>query len=341
MEVNKTTGFQTFNVTLNDLQIFVLITELIIGVVTVVGSLVVLALFYHERKSNKNSHRYFTAMAIGDVVYGLTAPSVVIYFSFGITVSDPYCTTIVVLSCIPIFYTLILMLAMSVDRYFAIMKPIEYKSKITKKITYSIIGGCVVFGFLTSGLLFLGLKEPTHPDALCFIFSEYVEMGFNIFILSCLVTPCLCIFVYSYVKIYKVILDAMGTNASHTSKFLELGKIVVRRNTKMNVNEDKMLYGRFKVREIRTTIILFITVVLFLLVWVPGMILSAVLYVVPDYASMEGILLVLALSQLNSMVNPFLFARNIKNADEIIKHWFKRMLCIKTEDFVNSTTPST
>lgn len=132
----------------------------------------------------------------------------------------------------------------------------------------------------------------------------------------------------------------MGPTVSHTSKFLELGKIVIRRNTKMDVTEDKMLYGRFKVREVRTTVILFITVILFLLGWVPGMVLSAVLYVVPEIASLEGILTVCALSQLNSMVNPFLYARNVKNADVILKNWVRRAFCIKTEKLVSSATPS-
>lgn len=362
MEVNKTTGFHTinsFNVTLNDLQIIFLILEIIIGTVTVLGSAVVLALYFHQRKSNKNSYRYFTAMAIGDLVQGMVTPTVCIYFSFGVTVSDPYCLKAMLIGMVPIYYALMLMLAMSVDRYFAIMKPLTYKTKVTKTITYAVIWTCVFLGFFFSSLLYFGSKEPTNPNALCFVFSEYVQLGFVSLIFSLLVTPCLVVFVYSYYKIYKVILDAvrntfvklqlvftyftfqMGPTVSHTSKLLELGKIVVRRNTKMNVTEDKMLYGRFKVREVRTTIILFITVTLFLLAWVPGMFLSTLLYVFPEFATLEGILTVCALSQLNSMVNPFLYARNIKNADEILKHWVKRALCMKTEQFVNSTTPST
>lgn len=132
----------------------------------------------------------------------------------------------------------------------------------------------------------------------------------------------------------------MGPTVSQTNKFLELGKIVLRRNTKMNMDQDKMLYGRLKVREVRTTVILFITVLLFLLGWVPGMALSAVLYFFPACASLEGILTVCLLSQLNSMVNPFLYARNVKNADQILKNWVKCAFCANTEKIVSSATPS-
>lgn len=213
MEVNKTTGLNTinsFNVVLNDLHIFFLTIEIIIGTVTILGSSLVLALYYHERKSNKNSHRYFTAMAIGDLVQGFVTPTICIYFSFGITVSDPFCFESVTLGTTVVFFSMLLMLAMSVDRYFAIMKPIVYKSKVTKEITYGVIGACVIGGLLAGGITILGRKEPTNPNALCFVFSEYMQLEFNVFFLGGIVTPCLIIFVYSYVRIYGVILDAVS-----------------------------------------------------------------------------------------------------------------------------------
>lgn len=213
MEVNKTTGFHiisSFNGVLDDLHIFFLTLEIIIASVTILGSGVVLALYYHERKSDKNSHRYFTAMAIGDLLQGFVTPSICIYFSFGVTVSDPFCIESVIIGVTVVFFSMLLMLAMSVDRYFAIMKPIVYKSKVTKEITYGVIAACVVGGFVAGGLTALGQKEPNNPDALCFVFSEYMHLEYNAFFLGGLVTPCLIIFVYSYVRIYGVILDAVS-----------------------------------------------------------------------------------------------------------------------------------
>lgn len=213
MEVNKTTGFSTissFNVVLNDIHIFFLTLEIIIGTVTILGSSVVLALYYHERKSGKNSHRYFTAMAIGDLIQGFVTPTICIYFSFGVTVTDPFCFESVIIGVSAVFVSMLLMLAMSIDRYFAIMKPIEYKSRVTKEMTYGIIFACIVGGLLGGVMTAFGKKEPNNPNALCFVFTEYIEIEYNIVFLGGIVTPCLIIFVYSYIRIYGVILDAVS-----------------------------------------------------------------------------------------------------------------------------------
>uniref|UniRef100_A0A336MVC7 CSON005914 protein n=1 Tax=Culicoides sonorensis TaxID=179676 RepID=A0A336MVC7_CULSO len=212
MEINNTTGFyiiSTFNVALNDLQICFIAIEIIIGLVTVLGSSIVLALYYHERKSPKISYKYFTAMAIGDLIQGFVTPTICIYFSFGVTVSDPFCFESVVIGVTAVFVSMLLMLAMSIDRYFAIMKPMEYKSRVTPEMTYGIIFACVFGGLAGGAATALSRKEPNNPNALCFVFTEYIKVGFNATFLGAIVTPCLIIFVYSYVKIYKVILDAL------------------------------------------------------------------------------------------------------------------------------------
>lgn len=118
----------------------------------------------------------------------------------------------------------------------------------------------------------------------------------------------------------------MKSIVSHTDKFKELGKIVIRKNTK---NDMETMFGGLKVRDVRSTLILFITILFFLLTWIPGIVLLVMFQLFPDKTSLNGTLAAYVISQLNSMVNPFLYARNIKNAGKIIKSWLKMSVCIK------------
>lgn len=128
-----------------------------------------------------------------------------------------------------------------------------------------------------------------------------------------------------------------STSTSQTNTLIELGRIVVRKNTHKDLQTKN---GGIKMREIRSAMILFITIILFLLSWVPGIILLIILRIYPSASSLTGTLAVYALAQLNSMVNPFLYARNIKNASSIIKRWFMCGFFCKKEDKVIKNSSS-
>lgn len=112
----------------------------------------------------------------------------------------------------------------------------------------------------------------------------------------------------------------------HTDKFKELGKIVIRKNTKSDM---ETMLGGVKVRDIRSTLILFITILFFLLTYIPGIVLLIMFESFPEKTTLNGTLAAYVICQLNSMMNPFLYARNVKNAGKILKNWLKMCICIK------------
>lgn len=129
----------------------------------------------------------------------------------------------------------------------------------------------------------------------------------------------------------------MGTNISYANKVKLLGKIIIRKNVKSY--DDKMIFGKLKVREIRTTILLFITVVLFLLAWIPGIVLLVLFRLAPEHVTLGGMLTVYTLSQVNSVFNPYLYAKNIKHAGKIIRKWIGcRCCCTESERITDSST---
>lgn len=111
----------------------------------------------------------------------------------------------------------------------------------------------------------------------------------------------------------------MQFNTSNKQALKSLGNVVLRRNKSINQN---MFIG-FSVRELRATLILFFSVLLFLLIFLPWCVAYIFFKFYPEKMSLAFLLSVYLMLQLNSMINPFLIARTIKDADVILSGWMK------------------
>lgn len=131
----------------------------------------------------------------------------------------------------------------------------------------------------------------------------------------------------------------MGQNVSYERKLSKLSGIVMRRNTSqatissnhpgMDSNNN---LGKEKTLEIRTTILLFITVILYLLCWIPGVTLLALLMYDPTSVTIYTMIASYALAPLNSAVDPFLYALNIRGSRRAAKELLKRIFCVKENE---------
>lgn len=112
----------------------------------------------------------------------------------------------------------------------------------------------------------------------------------------------------------------MKSAASTTDKLKNLGHIFMRRHTK---EEPADFFIGIGIREIRATLILFVTICLFLAMWLPGIIAYVVFKHYPEKSSLLLIMIQVLMFQLNSMLNPFLFVRAIKDVKIMCKKWIK------------------
>lgn len=78
-----------------------------------------------------------------------------------------------------------------------------------------------------------------------------------------------------------------------------------------------------KVREVRATLILFLTVIVFLLCWVPAVLILVVHKIRPILGSVTEMFLVYTLLKVYSMINPVIYAFTLKD----IRKAFKRLVC--------------
>lgn len=115
----------------------------------------------------------------------------------------------------------------------------------------------------------------------------------------------------------------MQFNSSNKQTFKSLGDVVLRRNK--NINEN--VFKEVNIRELRTSVILFVSAFLFLFIFVPWCIAYIFYKFYPDKLTLVYLLSVHLMVQLNSMINPILIIRTIKDADVILSRCAKVILC--------------
>lgn len=120
----------------------------------------------------------------------------------------------------------------------------------------------------------------------------------------------------------------MDSNNADESKLSKLRKIVLRVEddapTTGTASCERWGISREKRREIRTTIILFAAVLLYFICWIPGVILIVLLMIEPKRVRVSCILTVYILTHINSAIDPFLYAYNLKGAKGVVKKLMKR-----------------
>lgn len=138
----------------------------------------------------------------------------------------------------------------------------------------------------------------------------------------------------------------MNKNVTNESNLTKLGRIMMRRNTSQSFNQpnncssevdNNNCIAKDRAREIRITIILFITVILYLVCWIPAVIVLALLIYNPYSISLYAMIASFAICPLNSIVDPFLYAFNIRGANRAAKKLLRRILCLREEEIKEST----
>lgn len=98
--------------------------------------------------------------------------------------------------------------------------------------------------------------------------------------------------------------------------------------------------GSMKIREVRTTFLLLITVALAFITFIPGTAIGYVMTWQPQLLEVKSLLICYLLLSINSVFNPFIYAFNIRNVRAAARRLIIRMVYCEQADDIDITSSS-
>ncbi|CAL7947595.1 unnamed protein product [Xylocopa violacea] len=293
------------------------VCEILVAVCAIFGNGLVIIVFSKERKLRRRTNYYIISLATADLLVGLFAIPFAILASIGLPTNLHAClftvSVLVVLCTISIFC----LVAVSVDRYWAILHPMGYSRTVRTKTAIGIICVCWIAGMLVGFLPLLGWNAGKKSNEKC-IFTEVMDYDYLVFLyFATIIFPALLIAAF-YTHIYRVVIK-------------QLQQIVTmnpgRRAGGQTTGTMLRLLGAARKREVKATQNLSRIVIFFIICWFPLYTINCVMAFCPS-CRVNDILMnfCIILSHLNSAGNPLLYAYHLKDFRAALKNFMWRLL---------------
>lgn len=129
----QSTGNMSDIVAPMELQFAYTVLEILVAIVAVVGNAMVILVFWKERRLRRRTNYYIVSLAMADLLVGLLGIPFAIMAAIGLPTNLHAClftlSLLIVLCTISIFC----LVAVSVDRYWAILHPMAYSRNVRTK----------------------------------------------------------------------------------------------------------------------------------------------------------------------------------------------------------------
>ncbi|CAM1327392.1 ador-1 (predicted) [Pycnogonum litorale] len=270
--------------------------EIIVAVFATFGNALVILIFCRHRRIRKTTNYYIVSLAVADLLVGMFGIPFAILTSIGIPENFLACKFMLSLLLVLCTASILNLVAVSVDRFWAILYPLSYKRLMHSRTIIVIIIGCWTLGVLIGFLPVMGWNEgkPSHPG--CY-FVAIMNYDFLLFIYFVTIVLPTLLMAWFYGRIYSVVLK-------------QIKQIAALDPTASG--SKKMANGK----EINAAKNLFIIVVFFVLCWIPLYTINAVVAFCKPCSQdipAEVTLFAVILSHTNSAMNPLLYAFYLKD----------------------------
>ncbi|KAL2718836.1 5-hydroxytryptamine receptor 1D-like isoform X1 [Vespula squamosa] len=229
--------FNTSYTNYNQLNLPYTVCEILVAICAVFGNGLVIIVFGKEKKLRRRTNYYIISLATADLLVGLFAIPFAILASIGLPTNLHAClftvSVLVVLCTISIFC----LVAVSVDRYWAILHPMGYSRTVRTKTAIGIICVCWITGTLVGFLPLFGWNAGKKSDEKC-IFTQVMDYDYLVFLyFATIIFPALLIVAF-YALIYRVVVK------QEKSPFLDSGVKTERRTSKDAKYRSRLLDGK-------------------------------------------------------------------------------------------------
>lgn len=113
--------------------IFYTISEVLVAIFAVVGNSLVITVFWKERRLRRRTNYYIVSLAAADLLVGLLGIPFALLASIGLPTNLHACLFTVSLLVVLCTISIFCLVAVSVDRYWAILHPMGYSRHVRTK----------------------------------------------------------------------------------------------------------------------------------------------------------------------------------------------------------------
>ncbi|XP_035919536.1 adenosine receptor A2b [Anopheles stephensi] len=315
--------------------------EATVALMAIFGNTLVIVAFKTERRLRRRTNFYIVSLASADLLVGTLGIPFAILASIGLPRNLHAClftiSLLVVLCTISIFC----LVAVSIDRYWAILHPLAYSRNMRTKTTLYIISMCWLVGSIIGFLPLFGWHEEPAEEACLFV--KVMNYDYLVFLyLVTIIIPAVLLLAF-YIHIYRVIVrqrkQILSVNSIDSRQFSSTLASVddggpqssKRRTKKDNYNGTMLRVLRAaQNREVKATQNLSIIVLFFMICWMPLHTINCIVAFCPQcHIHAPVMLFVITLSHLNSALNPLLYAYHLKDFRAALKKLILSIFGIK------------
>ncbi|XP_046681060.1 adenosine receptor A2a [Homalodisca vitripennis] len=284
-----------------EINIPYVVSEVAVAFIAVIGNLLVILAFRRERRLRRRTNYYIVSLAAADLLVGLLGIPCALLTSVGLPPHKHVClftTSLLVVLCTISIFSLV---AVSVDRYWAILYPMGYSRNVRTKTAIGIICVCWVAGGIVGFLPLFGWNNVQGEISSCF-FEEVMSPQFLVFLYFATIIGPATVMAAFYTHIYTVVLK-------------QLKQMVTVNGTSSGTHGSMLrVLGAARKREVKATQNLSIIVLFFMVCWIPLYTINFFqAYYPPWHAPSTVTFCCIILSHLNSAGNPLLYAYHLRD----------------------------
>ncbi|XP_072163605.1 adenosine receptor A2b-like [Diadema setosum] len=270
-----------------------LATEIPIAIAATFGNFLVIWAVYYNKRLRSVTNYYIVSLAIADMLVGFFAIPFALATNAGLPQDNFYAclftnSFVVALTQSSIFG----LLAVALDRYFAVTRPLRYRRVATSRCALMILLSTWVLAFIIGLTPLFGWNMGKPDHGFC-IFVEHIDLKYMVYFnFFGFVLPPLVVMLFVYVKIFQVV----------RIQYAAISRTVVGSQDDMSRRRS-----RLAVKEGNAAKLLAIVILLFAISWLPLHVMNCIslLWQPVPY---EVLLPAIILSHANSAMNPILYA---------------------------------
>ncbi|XP_071805860.1 adenosine receptor A2a-like [Asterias amurensis] len=181
------------------------VIEIVFAVFAIFGNLTVITIYLLEpRLRNTLSNIYLISLAVSDFCMGAIAIPIILIALQGIPRSFPACLFLLSILVMIDVASVFSLLAMTLDRYYSISRPLRYCVVVTKSraVAGALLAWFVAFLFIVPMLAGWHNGPPSQPQ--CY-FLEVVSLQYMTFLFFAAILAPFFLMCFAYIQIYLII----------------------------------------------------------------------------------------------------------------------------------------